>query len=488
MLTPPLPEHEVASVSQPPWYRARSYAHFDRPPSKERAVALATDPDAVAAHGFWPLILRPSRVSSRKQDEQGRRVWSTKVRPIGYVAHHDAHIHAYYAWTLAGLLETVYAAPFGEAVLAYRRLDGQCNIHFARDAFDDIGSSGDVTALAVDISGFFDNLCARHLKKEWSGLLGCERLPKDHFAVFRSVTQDTAILVPKLRELFGGEIPRRAGRTRQRICSPTDFRHLVAPCLRPRHELVAELKGKDAGTRKGIPQGTPISAVLANAYMQEVDRELYGSCKAWGGSYRRYSDDILVIVPSAYSRTAEQAITSAVRRVGLEIKPSKTERFLFRGTGASRYALQVDEHGNVGKAGWLAYLGLAFNGQTIRVRDSSVARHLIRMNRAVRRACIAASKSGETKIKRRKLYAQLTSIGWGGAYGTWSSPAPPRTVPRMGFHSYLKRAAAITGSAAIDKQALQLEHNLHRAIARAEKRLKDETEKCCRPGEHCQAK
>jgi retron-type reverse transcriptase len=56
---------------------------------------------------------------------------------------------------------------------------------------------------------------------------------------------------------------------------------------------------KDNPTEKpktaGIPQGTPISAVLANIYMLEFDKVIHNWLSARGGVYRRYSDDMLFI-------------------------------------------------------------------------------------------------------------------------------------------------------------------------------------------------
>lgn len=47
----------------------------------------------------------------------------------------------------------------------------------------------------------------------------------------------------------------------------------------------------------GIPQGTSISALFANAYMIEFDKKLSDYVNSVNGFYRRYSDDIILIVP-----------------------------------------------------------------------------------------------------------------------------------------------------------------------------------------------
>ncbi|QYK49481.1 MAG: hypothetical protein KF838_06420 [Phycisphaeraceae bacterium] len=42
--------------SEPEWYKPRKYIHFDAPLSVSDAVALTTDPEAIANRAFWPLI------------------------------------------------------------------------------------------------------------------------------------------------------------------------------------------------------------------------------------------------------------------------------------------------------------------------------------------------------------------------------------------------------------------------------------------------
>lgn len=47
----------------------------------------------------------------------------------------------------------------------------------------------------------------------------------------------------------------------------------------------------------GIPQGSPISALLANVYMLDVDKKVYEIVAAQNGMYMRYSDDFIIILP-----------------------------------------------------------------------------------------------------------------------------------------------------------------------------------------------
>lgn len=442
-------------------------------------MAVVSDPERVARHRFWPLILRPTRTSKRAWDPGKRKVvWKTKKRPIGYVAHMDAHIHAFYAAMLGARLDDVLRrSPYGDGVLAYRKFDPKrCNIEFAHEAFVEIRERGECDVLALDIEGFFDALRHDHLKKSWCELLSVERLPPDHFHVYRSVTQDRAVLWPTLRDLLGkrvdskvSEVRRRAGQHPHRIVEPERFRRDITQLLQPRYQLVAQIKGKPSPSEPvGIPQGTPISAVLANLYMRSVDEHLHAVLAKMNGSYRRYSDDILVVVPRGQARQIEDAVTAAVREVGLEVNPKKTVRVVFQQTANGLRALQLDPNGQPGQATQLNYLGFSFDGEATQLRPGTISTFQARMRRAVRRASLAALDDPKLKIKRRKLYATVSSLGHGQAYGSWDGDELPDYVPRRGFHNYLQRAARVTGSRAIRRQGNKLDQDLAQALKQAE--------------------
>lgn len=57
----------------------------------------------------------------------------------------------------------------------------------------------------------------------------------------------------------------------------------------------------------GIPQGSPISATLANVYMLEVDKLINDMIFGLGGKYMRYSDDFIIILPDVAELNAAEA-------------------------------------------------------------------------------------------------------------------------------------------------------------------------------------
>ena len=465
------------------WYRRRSYAHFDRPISEAQARTLVSDPSLVSRHAFWPVILNPQKSVSMKE-EHGRRVWKTKIRPIVFAAHSDSHIYAYYAKDLGKRLEDKYNLQGGEHVLAYRRFaPPRCNVHFALEAFAEIKTKEPCDVIAIDVEGFFDALDHQQLKNAWKRLLCKDQLPEDHYAVFKACTHDTAVTVPALRDIFGGEIKRRTGKFGEAICTPKEFRALVKPHLRSRHKLVWEVKRKQPpaylkGRSAGIPQGLPISAVLANLYMYDADLAIREGIQNLEGSYRRYSDDILLIVPKGQGAAAELIVKTELKKIRLHVNLGKTMRCRFGITNGKLRSVSVDQHFEEQRLSSVAYLGFTFDGQDLRVRDSTIARFMIKAKRAIERARIAAVENGECRLKKRQLYTQLTSLGYGQAYGNriydqTGGNILPKGSPRLGFFKYLRLAEKITDSEPVRTQTRQIENQVFREIDTAEKSLKN---------------
>lgn len=104
------------------------------------------------------------------------------------------------------------------------------------------------------------------------------------------------------------------------------------------------LVGKDIEpTRKGVPQGGPLSPLLANILLDDLDKEL----EKRGHRFARYADDFVILVKSA--------------RAGDRVKASITG-FLER-----KLKLKVNtDKSKVGKAGTCKFLGFTFPGKTIR--------------------------------------------------------------------------------------------------------------------------
>ena len=129
----------------------------------------------------------------------------------------------------------------------------------------------------------------KRLKQHWKQVLDKCELPPDHYAVFKAVTRYSWVEREPLYKLFG-ITKKKQKQWRGPICSPEEFRTKVRS-----KKQTGLIKVKTDG--KGVPQGSPISALLSNIYMLSADARMAPLVKEQGGLYFRYSDDILLVCP-----------------------------------------------------------------------------------------------------------------------------------------------------------------------------------------------
>lgn len=381
------------SKDEPAWYKKRGYLHFDAPIGAARAIKLVRNTKAVSKHAFYPLLRYEVISKKLKRNADGKLKPEPKIRPISYAAHADSQIYSFYANQLAEAYERKLASlELSECVLAFRKLR-KSNIEFARDAFTEISSMGRCSAVAIDISKFFDTLNHQHLKKSWCDVLGTSKLPNDHYAVFKSLTKFSFCNRDAIYKVFQIS-PKNPWNGRQRICEPAEFRMRV----------------RDSGlitTNKntfGIPQGTPISALLSNIYMIDFDQKMRILAKECGGSYRRYCDDMLFIVKRGFEARVKSQADCELKKLGVAINSKKTE------------VRQFWRYGGVQKANApLQYLGFTFDGQRILLRSAALAKFSGRMNKAIRlvsRTLVSQLDKGEdVRLRKKKLYERYSHLG-----------------------------------------------------------------------------
>ncbi len=335
------------------WYRPRAYSHFDEPISEVRAERLVTDPEAIAQHAFFPFIKRVVRVDRYKAGDNGKKEVKPKKRPICFASHVDSHVFAYYADYLKAKYEDRLADEACEpCVIAYRSLNKKTNIHFAAEAFDDIRQHAPCAVLAFDVKSFFDTLDHELLKQEWAALLSEDRLPSDHYAVFRAVTRFAFVKERRLKKLFRKHYADRKKQRRRRrpggrgprvprICTPKQFRDRVRRQKAEGRSLVAV---NESGM--GIPQGSPISALLANLYMLPFDLAFHAYVSELGGVYRRYSDDLLVICPLDKVQEVEETVNEMIEERKIKLGEAKTERFVVQHSSDTLAITKMDAAGS----------------------------------------------------------------------------------------------------------------------------------------------
>jgi len=73
--------------------------------------------------------------------------------------------------------------------------------------------------------------------------------------------------------------------------------------------------------REGVPQGLPVSNILASIYLTDFDEEM----KAISLLYRRYVDDMILIVRSTEVDVVKAQMQQTLESLGLTLNPDKTE-------------------------------------------------------------------------------------------------------------------------------------------------------------------
>lgn len=437
----------------------KNYPHFDAVISAQEAEALANDPERVAKHSFYPFLLYTKHWTRfSKKGKTGK----AKDRPIRYAARRDAYIFARYRHMLAEVYEAeLRRLNLDSSILAYRRIPtktgegGKCNIHFASDAFLKVRELGDCCVLALDISSYFESLDHAKLKALWCRMLGVTRLPDDHFRVFEAITQYAVVDKQAVYERlghFGKRIHPRTGKVVDGYLTP--FRSIPRQLCHG-HEFrdkIAGGNGQKSLIKKhpkpyGIPQGAPISDLLANLYLIDFDHTVSHWVASAGGAYFRYSDDILIAVPGGADDGAKWLadVQQLIRDHGnkLVIKPEKSSVFVFDRDGVDQQFRHV--HGTQGANG-LEYLGFRYDGRQVYLRDSTLSGLWRKITFAARRdANICARKhpaKGGAELQAIFNYERLVKeFGKVENFGEMEEDYRNWT-----FWTYARRAAEIFGS------------------------------------------
>jgi hypothetical protein len=258
------------------------------------------------------------------------------------------------------------ALKLGNKVIAYRSVDGKNNINFAKEAFDHIKKVDDVACILIDVSNFFGTIQHKRLLSKVSEVAG-QKLPSeilhilDSLTRYRYVNEDKAIQILRVNKkpyLF-----KASGRARK-MCKIEDFNKLIN-----KKNII-----KKNHTSKGIPQGSPISGLLANIYLLDfdasVDQLLSGQ---YGALYQRYSDDILIVCPIDQVKHVYEEVIGLVESHGLAVSRKKTEVFEKQGEAITNITQRLEPRLNATRRE-LQYLGLHWSGDQIVLRPGTVSR------------------------------------------------------------------------------------------------------------------
>ena len=368
----------------------KPYAHFDlrvslSMPSIRKYVM---DRTKIVTHSFYPFIH-----FEKKNSRYGKK-GPKKPRELYYCSHLDRCVYQRYAFLL-NYQYNIWACEnnIDDVAIAYRDKLGKNNIDFAKDAFDAIRSFPQCFILVGDFTNFFDNLEHQYLKKMMCEVLGVERLPQDYFSVFKNITRFSSWDWKDIVKAAGENIEERGVRkkinSKDTVLTKEQFQ-----------KSKKDIKKNVSGV--GVPQGSPISAVLSNIYMIEFDKDIKRYVASKSGIYMRYSDDFIIVLP--YERDAEIAdftsyIFSYVESMKglIDLQKEKTSCYTYK----NEVVYEGDQPSSIN------YLGFLFDGKNIRIRPRAITKYYYRM----RRKAHTIGRSNWTSSKGRHISAkELYSI------------------------------------------------------------------------------
>ncbi|MBS0984124.1 antiviral reverse transcriptase Drt2 [Gluconobacter cerinus] len=368
--------------------KLRKYRHFDLPLKDSERIQKFDFSSKVSPHRFLPLLGFTDRTRKFSSSSGVNKVQKIKDRPIRFAGHKDAfYLQAYASHLNKYYEQSILTDNLSNSVLAYRS-GGGTNIHHAKSLFDEIKYRKNCTVIAYDISGFFDNIDHYILREELLKILNARFLNNSHANVWKNITKYSWVETEDLDRILGKKRDKNG-----RICSEADFRKYV------RGRSSGLIRTNDTGY--GIPQGTPISGLYANIYLKSFDQDMRGFCEQYGGSYRRYSDDIALVLPTCVKLPHITCIVEKLLAdVCLTLSSNKTEFAIFRdGILTTQRPIQ--------------YLGFTFDGNEVLIRPSSIAAYLRKMRRGIHAKMVAAKmgKVPTSKIFKREALSRYTRLG-----------------------------------------------------------------------------
>ena len=171
----------------------------------------------------------------------------------------------------------------------------------------------------------------------------------------------------------------------------------------------------------GIPQGSPISAVLANIYMLDADALIYQAVMKCKGFYMRYSDDFIVVLPGKNQIDTFKSIIDIINAIpGLKLENRKTQFFQVDTSTVINIgkSFSIDADDSQKK---INFLGFSFDGKNIFVRAKTVSKYYYRMNHKAKVIAKNRELKGADKLYQR--YSERGAFGKRGNFFTYINNA-----------------------------------------------------------------
>ncbi|WP_156008920.1 reverse transcriptase domain-containing protein [Streptococcus ruminantium] len=400
-------------------YTSKQYKHIDKKISFSKVRNYVLNPLCVARHSFLPFIhydLIFEKYARQSRNGEIKAVVKEKKRSIYYAGHLDSYIYRYYSDMLNEKYD-IWANEnnIDDLSVAYRaNKHSQSSIHFAANAISKIFESTTSLIVIGDFESYFDMLDYFLLKQRLTKVLKVNYLSEDWYNIFKSVTKFGYLSKKELEQ-------ETTGAKGAYFNNLQEFRS-----YRKVHKV------QHNTNLFGIPQGSPISGVLANIYAIDFDMEMNQVAIQYGGFYQRYSDDFILVLPLKrvnssriidFTNTILEKIEELSNGNKIRIQKEKLECKLYH----QRQIMDIIQF----KTSQIDYLGFTFDGLNVKIREKSIGKFYRSARKLIHKSHVIKQRKALKKLpNRHKIYSLYTDFGVSKLY-------------RSNFIDYAKRAQRI---------------------------------------------
>lgn len=369
-----------------PEKKIRNYQHIDNPLNLDdekifkKVICVL---DNIKSHQFLPFIKKEDVKIRFRKNNWGEARRSRKIRPIMYASHMDAHIYSYFNFIVSNKYEDCLKKfNLHENVIAYRKIlekengRGKNNINFAKEVFEYIKKQNECVVITQDIEGFFDNLNHGLLKEKICKVYDIDKLEEGLYKVLRSLIAYKYIKCSDYEK------------NKSKIKNTKYAVYNVLKYLVRRNE-----------TNRGIPQGSPISGLLANVYLIDFDNAIRISFP--DVFYRRYSDDLVFVCKRDRKDELISFIQEQIKKSMLKINYNKSYISFFKFNDGNLIVEGViDCLGKEFRRYYVDYLGFEFDGKKIFFRKNTIQKLKNKQNKKVKKQLLNTQKPYRRKPKK----------------------------------------------------------------------------------------
>ena len=366
--------------------KSKYYKHIDKiikPQDLKMIERKIKNKNYVVHHGFYPFLSYTQEfkkfVKTKDKNEQATYQRKTKSRPIKYASHIDRCIYQWYSYKINNVYNNYCKQnDLNKCVIAYRTcLKGKTNIEFAKEVFDFIKKSHSCHILISDFTNFFDNIDHERLKSKLCEVLRTSKLEQDFYKVFRSMTKYTYIEKDAILQYL-----KTKGVTDEMIKKNHSLFEQIS-WNTAKKDLKKEIKiNKEF---YGIPQGSPLSGIFANVYMIDFDKNINEYVSSKNGLYLRYSDDLIIIIPTNNSNSIEEIWQEISKIKGqyktLQMNINKTSGYIYENRTIKSLHKEIEGMKDGGSS--INYLGFSFDGKNVKFRDKTLTKFFYKLYRKI---------------------------------------------------------------------------------------------------------